>query len=63
MQHVGRVDVLQASQDLVQEVAGMVVAQHLGLQELVQVCLHQVLHYVAGKQGAKEPNEQRGTKP
>jgi hypothetical protein len=37
----------------------MVVAQHLGLQELVQVCLHQILHYVAGKQEAKEPNKQR----
>lgn len=48
MQHVGGVDVLQASQDLVEEVADVVVAQPLGLQQLVQVRLHQSLHDVAG---------------
>lgn len=48
MQHVGRVDVLEASQDLVEEVADVVVAQLLGLQQLVQVRLHQSLHDVAG---------------
>lgn len=47
MQHVGRVDVLEASQDLVEEVANMVVAQPLALQQLVQVRLHQCLHNVA----------------
>ena len=48
VQHVGRVDVLQAAQDLVEEVADVVVAQLLGLQQLVQVRLHQSLHDVAG---------------
>lgn len=48
VQHVGWVDVLQASQDLVEEVADVVVAQLLGLQQLVQVRLHQSLHDVAG---------------
>lgn len=46
VQHVGRVDVLETSQDLVEEVADVVVAQVLGLQQLVQVRLHQVLHDV-----------------
>lgn len=41
-------NVLEASQDLVEEVADVVVAQLLGLQQLVQVCLHQSLHDVAG---------------
>ena len=40
MQHVSRVDVFEPSQDLVEEVADMVVAQMLGLQQLVQVRLH-----------------------
>lgn len=48
MQHVGRVDVLEAPQDLVQEVADVVVAQPLGLEQLVKVRLHQGLHDVAG---------------
>lgn len=51
VQHVGRVDVLQASQDLVEEVADVVVAQLLGLQQLVEVRLHQSLHDVAGGGG------------
>lgn len=48
MQHVGRVDVLEASEDLVEEVADVVVAQPLGLQQLVQIRLHQSLNDVAG---------------
>jgi len=49
VQHVGRVNVLEASQDLVEEIADVVVAQPLGLQQLVQVRLHQGLHDVAGR--------------
>lgn len=41
-------DVLQATQDLVQEVADVIVAEVLRLQQLVQIGLHQVLHNVAG---------------
>lgn len=48
VQHVGRVNVLETSQDLVEEIADVVVAQPLALQQLVQVCLHQSLHDVAG---------------
>lgn len=48
VQHVGRVDVLESSQDLVEEIADVVVAQLLALQQLVQVRLHQSLHDVAG---------------
>lgn len=51
VQHISRVDVLQASQDLVEKVADVVVAQLLGLQQLVQVRLHQSLHDVAGGGG------------
>lgn len=53
MQHVGRVNVLQASQDLVEKVADVVVAQLLGLQQLVKVRLHQSLHDVAGGGGGE----------
>lgn len=41
-------DVLQASEDLVEEVAHMVIAQVLCLEQLVQVCLHQGLDDVPG---------------
>lgn len=47
VQHVGGVNVLEASQDLVEEIADVVIAQPLALQQLVQVCLHQSLHNVA----------------
>ncbi len=46
MQNVGGVNVLQAAQDLVQEVADVVVTQLLVLQKLVEVRLHQALDYV-----------------
>lgn len=58
VQHVGRVDVLEASQDLVQEVADVVVAQPLALQQLVQVRLHQGLHDVAA--GTQESRRTTG---
>ena len=54
VEHVGRVDVLEPSEDLVQEVANVVVAQVLGLQQLVQVRLHQILYDVAGESIIKE---------
>ena len=54
MEHVSRVDVLEPSEDLVQEVANVVVAQVLGLQQLVQVRLHQILYDVAGESIIKE---------
>ena len=47
MKNVGRVDVLEAPQDLVQEVGDVVVAQALCLEHFVQVRIHQCLHYVA----------------
>lgn len=42
-------NVLEASQDLVEEIADVVVAQLLALQQLVQIRLHQSLHDVAGR--------------
>ncbi len=50
VQHIGRVNVLQPSQDLVQKVADMVVAELLCLQQFVKVGLHQVLYDVAEMQ-------------
>ena len=35
MQHIGRVDVLESSQDLVEEVANVISTQALGLEQLV----------------------------
>lgn len=46
MQHVGAVNVFQAPQDLVEEVADVVIAQPLCFQQFVQVRFHQALHDV-----------------
>ena len=43
MEDVGGVDVLEAAEDLVEEVADVVRRQLLGAQQLMQVCLHQTL--------------------
>ena len=48
-------DVLEASQDLVEEVANMIVAQVLSFEQLVQVSLHQCLYNVAGLLSGKTP--------
>jgi len=47
MQNVSRVNVLESAEDLVQEVADMVVAETLRLEQLVKVSLHQPLHNVS----------------
>lgn len=46
VQYIGGVNVLQAAEDLVEEVADVVIAQLLRLQQLVQVRLHEALHNV-----------------
>ena len=43
VEDVGRVDVLEAPQYLVEKVADVIIAQTLGLQQFVQVGLHQTL--------------------
>ena len=48
-------DVLEASQDLIEEVANMIIAQVLSFEQFVQVSLHQCLHNVAGLQSRKIP--------
>jgi hypothetical protein len=47
-------DILEAPQDLVEEVADVVIAQLLAFEQLVQVCLHQVLHNIA-ENGSGDP--------
>lgn len=47
-------DILEAPKDLVEEVANVVVAQLLAFEQLVQVCLHQVLHNIA-EDGTRDP--------
>lgn len=54
MQHVRRVDVLQTSQDLIEEVTDMVITQLLCLQQLIQIRLHQALHDVSEQMRVKE---------
>ena len=54
MQYVGRVDVFEAPQDLVEEVAHVVIAQLLCLQQFVHVCLHQALHYVSEQKSSRQ---------
>ena len=46
VQDVGRVDVLETPQYLVEEVTDVIIAQSLGLQQLVEICLHQTLDNV-----------------
>ena len=43
MQNIGRVNVLQTPQHLVEEIADVIIAQALGLQKFVEVCLHETL--------------------
>ena len=47
MQHISRMNVLESPQHLVEEVAHVVIAEVLCLQQLIQVCLHQSLNDVA----------------
>ena len=53
VQHIGRVDVLESSQDLVEEVANMIIAQVLSFEQFVKIGLHQSLHNVAGLESGK----------
>ena len=46
MKHIGRMNILQASQYLIQEIADMIITQMLSLQQLIKVGLHQRLHYI-----------------
>lgn len=46
VEDIGGVDVLEASEYLIEEVADMIIAQSLGLQQFVQIRLHQTLHDV-----------------
>ena len=43
VEDVCRVDVLEAPEDLVEEVADVVIAQPLGLEQLVEIRLHETL--------------------
>ena len=47
VQHISRMDVLEPSKDLVEEVADVVITEMLGLKELVEVCFHKGLYYIA----------------
>ncbi len=47
MENVGRMDVLESTEDLVEEVADVVVAEVLRLQQFVEIGLHQCLDDVA----------------
>lgn len=46
VQHIGGVDVLKAPEELVHEEPGMALRQKTPLQQLTQVCLHVLLHYI-----------------
>ena len=43
MEYIRRMDVFQTSQDLIEEVADVVVRQPLGFQEFIQIRFHQTL--------------------
>lgn len=44
MNDIGGVNVFQSSQNLIQEVANMIIAKMLSLQEFVQIRFHQILN-------------------
>ena len=46
VEDIGRVNVLEAPENLVEKVANMVITESLGLEQLVEVCLHQALDNV-----------------
>ena len=46
MEDIGRVDVLEAPENLVEKVANVVITESLGLEQLVEVSLHQALDNV-----------------
>lgn len=46
VQHISRVDVLKAPEELVHEESGVALRQKTPLQQLTQVCLHVLLHNV-----------------
>ena len=46
VQFVGNTPVIAKPEYLIEEVADMIIAQSLGLQQFVQICLHQTLHNV-----------------
>ena len=46
-------DVLQPSQDLVQKVTDVIIAQFLRLEQLVQISLHQTLDNIADESQGK----------
>ena len=46
VEDIGRVDILEAPENLIEEVADVVIAESLSLEQLVQVSLHQALDNV-----------------
>ena len=54
MEDIGRVDVLEAPENLIEEVADVVIAQPLRLEQLVEISLHETLddvHVLHGVHG------------
>jgi hypothetical protein len=47
--------ILEAPEDLVEEVADVVIAQLLAFKQLVQVCLHEVLNNVT-EEDSRDPH-------
>ena len=43
VENVGGVDVLEAPQYLVEKIADVIIAQALGLEKFVEICLHETL--------------------
>lgn len=53
MQYVGRVNVLESPQYLVDKVADVICTQPLSFEQFVQVSLHQCLHHVTDRQRSR----------
>lgn len=49
MKHIGRMDVFQPSENLVEKVADVVIAELLGLQQLIEIGFHQILNYISAE--------------
>lgn len=61
MKHIGRVNVFQPSEDLIEKIADVIIAELLGLQQLVEISFHQILYYVSAEKHSA-PSRRREAK-
>ena len=56
MKNICRVDVLETSEDLIEKITNVIIAQPLRFEEFVEVCFHQALHNISEMWKKNDPN-------